>query len=205
MFSTRDGCPLIRASIVGLLLIASGCAHRQYDQPKAEATSLPPEDAASIRRVWPRQEAVYANTQVIAGPRGFNYGSDPSRPQYQNQAWESVNFFWQSLWLPVDLIVNPPTQSRAYNTQPTETTFTAAPVPLADDAPTPESVLPPAPGPVSGSPPASETPAPQTGSGTPGSTAGQGGPPGTDRPGSDSPSAPGGGTPATPGAGGAGN
>jgi len=175
------------------MLVTVGCAHRQYDQPQAERTSLPPEDAASLRRVWPRQEALYTDTRVEAGPRGFNYGSDPSRPQYQNQAFEPVNFVWQAFWLPVDLIVNPQSAAQSYNTQPTETTFTAASVPLDASAPAPANVLPPAPGPASGSPAGADSPAPQTGDSAPGSgpepgsPPGQGGPPGSDRPGSETP------------------
>jgi hypothetical protein len=120
----RRACGFVLLAACGVL---GGCQHYSDPEPDRLITTPMTIDPAMQRRDWPVTTAYYANTATIAGPRGFNYQPESDLSDVSRGFWEPMLALGQIVWLPIDLVVNPQWESRAYYPVRVDPTYHAVP------------------------------------------------------------------------------
>lgn len=118
----------VPASLLALLLLAVGCSTQQT--PKMEPVNQTPivgDPALALRADWPQSTSHYANGDTAAWSTRFPYDLNRQNPTAASIFLEPVMFVGQTLFLPVQLVANPPFAPRVYFGAELPPTYTAQP------------------------------------------------------------------------------
>jgi hypothetical protein len=116
-------------ALAGLAPGLTGCS--TYSEPIVDRAANDPagEDEVMARRNWPQQQALFANSTLLAyknrAPYDYERAEDQSR--YEAVAAAPFLFVGQALALPFTLIKYPPGTKQTYSTVVYEPTYTAVP------------------------------------------------------------------------------
>src|SRR5689334_13883954 len=100
----------IHKAALGLTVLVAGIGCQSALPGPSERLSTKPlvVDEAMQRRDWEPTTAHYQSGATVAGPTGFWWEADQSRPEWQQGLVETPLFVAQVLMLPFTLAVQPP-------------------------------------------------------------------------------------------------
>ena len=138
MFSTRNhlnrdatrrraGAQLALALAAGAAL-AAGCARAPKPAPEPFSASPMVVDEAMQRRDWqPPQASYYENTSVVARPTGEKWEASWTMPARRHVWADPLVWSYNTITLPIRLIITPPWTPVAYRGETVLPTYTAQP------------------------------------------------------------------------------
>jgi len=110
------------------LLLAAGCSTQQHPTPDPiNQAPIVGDPALALRSDWPQSSSHYANGATAAWSTRFPYDLNRQNPTAASIFLEPAMFLGQTLFLPVELVANPPFAPRIYYGVELEPTYTAQP------------------------------------------------------------------------------
>lgn len=119
---------LLALALAGIVPAIGGC-NLKYQRPVVAANDEIPTDEAMEARQWPQQEALFANSSLVAFRNRFPYNYETTREQRTELGYiaSPLAFIAQSIWFPITFFKNPPGTKQTFRTVEYEPTYTAMP------------------------------------------------------------------------------